>query len=172
MEDRILVTYSTCTGSTKGVAVAIAGTLSEMGEKVDVIEMKDVKDLSVYKSVIAGSAIQAGKWLPEAIEFLNNNKDALQRKPFAAFLVCMTLAMSKGDQYKTTVSGWLQPVRNIVTPLSEGLFKGVLDIKRIPSFSERLKFRISLMTGIWKEGDHRDWDSIRDWTRKTKELIC
>jgi menaquinone-dependent protoporphyrinogen oxidase len=171
MENRILVTYSTQTGSTKGVAEAIAKTLSEMGEKVDIIAMKNVKDLKIYKSVIAGSAIQDRKWLPDAIEFIKANKDDLNKKPFAAFLVCMTLAMSKGDQYKDAVSSWLQPIRNVVTPVSEGLFKGILKISKIPSFSDRLKFRISLLTGVWKEGDHRDWDIIRDWTKKTKTLL-
>ncbi len=171
MENRILVTYSTRTGSTKGVAEAIAKTLSEMGEAVDTIAMKEVKDLKIYKSVIAGSAIQDRRWLPDAIEFIESNKDELNRKPFAAFLVCMTLAMSKGDQYKDAVSGWLQPVRNAVNLVSEGLFKGILDINKIPSFSDRLKFRISLLTGVWKEGDHRDWNAIQEWTRKTKDLL-
>jgi menaquinone-dependent protoporphyrinogen IX oxidase len=171
MENRILVTYSTQTGSTKGVSEAIAKTLSEMGEKVDTIAMKDVKDLKIYKSVIAGSAIQDRKWLPDAIDFIKVNKDELNKKPFAAFLVCMTLAMSKGEQYKDAVSSWLQPIRNEVSPVSEGLFKGILEINKIPSFSDRLKFRISILTGVWKEGDHRDWNAIQEWTRKTKDLL-
>lgn len=171
MENKILVTYSTRTGSTKGVSEAIAKTLFEMGEDVDVISMESVKSLAIYKSVIAGSAIQDRRWLPEAIEFINLNKDELNKKPFATFLVCMTLAMNKGDQYKDTVASWLQPVRNLVTPVSEGLFKGILEINKIPSFSDRLKFKISILTGVWKEGDHRDWDSIRAWTKMTKDLL-
>lgn len=171
MENRILVTYSTRTGSTKGVSEAIALTLSGMGENVDIIAMKDVKDLSIYKSVIAGSAIQDRNWLPEAIEFLKLNRAELNKKPIAAFLVCMTLAMAKGDQYKDAVSGWLQPVRNIVKPVSEGLFRGILEINKIPSFSDRLKFRISVLMGVWKEGDHRDLIAIQSWTRKTKDLL-
>jgi hypothetical protein len=45
--------------------------------------------------------------------------------------------------------------------LKEGLFAGALDISKIPSFSDRLKFRISFIFGVWKEGDHRNWDAIR-----------
>ncbi|HLP75261.1 MAG TPA: flavodoxin domain-containing protein [Bacteroidales bacterium] len=171
MENKILVTYSTRTGSTKEISEAIAKTLSETGEKVDIIDMKDVKDLTIYKSIIAGSAIQDRKWLPEAIEFVKINQADLNKKPFAAFLVCMTLAMKGGVQYTDTVSSWLQPVRNVVTPVSEGLFKGILEIDKIPSFSDRIKFRISMLTGVWKEGDHRDWDSIQTWTRKTKAIF-
>ncbi|MGE5457905.1 MAG: flavodoxin domain-containing protein [Methanococcaceae archaeon] len=171
MGNKILVTYSTCTGSTKGVSEAIAKELSDMGESVDIVEMKDVKEIKPYKSVIAGSAIHAGRWLPEAIEFLEHNREELRKKPFAAFLVCMTLAMSKGDQYRDTVSGWLQPVRDLVTPVSEGIFKGTLEINKIPSFTNRLKFRISVLAGVWKEGDHREWESIQEWAGKTKILL-
>lgn len=171
MENKILVTYSSSTGSTRGISEVISKTLVELGESVDNIAMKDVKDLKSYKSVNAGSAIQDRKWLPDAIEFIKLNQDELNKKPFAAFLVCMTLAMAKGDQYRDAVSSWLQPVRNLVTPVSEGLFKGILDIKKIPSFSDRLKFKISMLTGVWKEGDHRDWESIQTWTIKTKELL-
>jgi hypothetical protein len=83
----------------------------------------------------------------------------------------MTLAMSKGESYHDHVSSWLEPVRQHVTPLSEGLFTGTLDIKKIPSFVDRLKFRISVMFGVWKEGDHRDWNAIQIWTKNLKSIL-
>jgi menaquinone-dependent protoporphyrinogen IX oxidase len=58
MANKILVTCSTMTGSTKGVSEAIGKTLSEFGEDVDVIPMQDIKDLSNYKAVIAGNPVQ------------------------------------------------------------------------------------------------------------------
>ncbi len=163
MDKRILVTYSTRTGATKGVSEIIGNTLSSHGKNVDIIPMENIKDLSIYGAVIAGSAIQAGKWLPEALDFIENNKFELNRKPFAAFLVCMTLAMPKGESYRNTISGWLEPVRSKVPTISEGLFAGILDIKKITSFSDRIKFRISVLLGVWKEGDHRDSDLIQAW---------
>jgi len=63
----------------------------------------------------------------------------------------MTLAMPKGESYREHVSSWLIPVRNLVTPLSEGLFTGTLEIKKITSFADRLKFRT--------------------WTKNTKILL-
>ncbi|HZM12768.1 MAG TPA: flavodoxin domain-containing protein, partial [Bacteroidales bacterium] len=82
--ERILITYATRTGSTEGVAKTIGVTLSLMGETVDVIPMQDVKDSSAYKAVIAGSAIQAANWLPEAMDFVKDNREVLTQKPFAA----------------------------------------------------------------------------------------
>jgi hypothetical protein len=59
----------------------------------------------------------------------------------------------------------------LVKPLSEGLFAGALDIRKIPSFSDRLKFRLSVAFGVWKEGGHRDWDAIRVWTESLYPLL-
>jgi len=168
MIEKILVTYSTRTGSTKGVSECIGKTLSELGENVDVLPMQEILDLSQYKTVIAGSAIQAGKWLPEALDFVNTHKNDLNKKPFAAFLVCMTLALPKGESYRETVSSWLDPVRSLVIPMDIGLFKGTLDVNKIESPIDRFKFRISVLFGIWKEGDHRDWVSIKNWTENLK----
>jgi menaquinone-dependent protoporphyrinogen oxidase len=171
MSEKILVTYASRFGSTAGVAEAIGKTLAADGSQVDVISMRDVRDLSPYRAIVAGSAINGGAWLPEAVEFIRIHQKELRGKPFAAFLVCMTLAMKNGGQYRSHVATWLDPVRTLVHPVSEGLFAGVLEIKKIPSFSDRLKFRISVLFGVWKEGDHRDWDAIRAWGIQLKPLL-
>jgi menaquinone-dependent protoporphyrinogen oxidase len=163
MPNKILVTYASRTGSTTGVAEAIGKTLAEGGAQVDVLPMQDVKDLSAYDAVVAGSAIQNKQWLPEAMQFVQTNRVELASKPFAAFLVCMTLGMRNGESYRPFVSGFLAPVRSLVKPVSEGLFAGTLDIAKIPSFGDRLKFRLSVLFGAWSEGDHRDWNAIHEW---------
>ncbi len=171
MPDKILVTYASRTGSTVGVAEAIGKTLAESGAQVDVLPMQDVHDLAPYKAVVAGSAIQNSQWLPEAVRFLKVNRAALSAKPFATFLVCMTLAMKHADQYRGFVSEFLAPVRQVVKPVSEGFFAGVLDIKKVPSASDRFKFRVSVLFGAWKEGDHRDWNAIRSWAAGLPQLL-
>lgn len=165
MNEKILVTYATCTGSTVDVAEAIGKTLTEGGAQVDVLPMQAVKDLSPYQAVVAGSAIQNKQWLPEAMQFLRAHRAELAQKPFAAFLVCLTLAMRNGESYRPFVADFMAPVRTLVNPVSEGFFAGALDIRKIPSASDRFKFQLSVLFGIWKEGDHRDWNAIRAWAK-------
>jgi menaquinone-dependent protoporphyrinogen oxidase len=171
MPNRILVTYATRTGSTVGVADAIGKTLAEGGAQVDVLPMQAVNDLAAYQAVVGGSAIQNKHWLPEAMQFIQTHQAELARKPFAAFLVCMTLAMRNGESYRPYVAEFLAPVRARVKPISEGLFAGALDIRKIPSLSDRLKFRLSVLFGVWTEGDHRDWSAIRSWAESLRPRL-
>lgn len=171
MSNQVLVTYASRAGSTAGVAEAIGNTLAGCGVPVVVRPMSDVTDLTPYRAVVAGSAIQNKRWLPEALQFLSAHRAALEQRRFAAFLVCMTLAMKNGEQYRPFVKDFLQPVRNVVRPVSEGLFPGALDISKVPSASDRLKFRLSVHFRVWSEGDHRDWAAINAWAESLPLLL-
>jgi menaquinone-dependent protoporphyrinogen oxidase len=165
MTKQILVTYASRTGWTEGVAEAIAKTLSEGGAQVELLPMSEVRDITPYKAVVAGSAIRDRQWLPEAVQFMRNYQADLNRLPVAIFTVCLTLAMRNAEAYRPQISAWMDPVRQLVKPVGDGMFAGGLDIKRL-SPSERLKFRISVLLGVWKEGDHRDWQAIKTWARE------
>lgn len=170
-ESRLLVTYASRCGATAGVAEAIGATLAENNFQVEVRPVQEVEEIAQYQAVVAGSAINGGAWLPEALQFVQAHQAELRSRPFAAFLVCMTLAMKNGEQYRSHVSSWLEPARVMVKPASEGLFAGALDIARIPSFSDRLKFKLSVLSGVWKEGDQRDWEAIRAWSENLAALL-
>ena len=133
--------------------------------------MQEIKDLTPYQAVVAGSAIQNKQWLPEAMQFLQAHQSELTQKPFAAFLVCMTLAMRNGETYRPFVVEFLAPVRALARPVSEGYFAGALGIRKVLSFSNRLKFRLSVLFGVWTEGDHRDWNAIRLWAESLAPLL-
>lgn len=170
MADKILVTYASRAGSTAGVAEAIGQALASSGAQVDVRPMQEVNDLSPYGAVVAGSAIQEGQWLPEAMQFVRTYQTALTQKPFAAFLVCMTLAMNNPQAYEM-VPNWMAPVRALVRPVSEGYFAGALILDKVPSLRDRLMFRISAALGVWSVGDHRDWNLIRGWAASLPEKL-
>jgi menaquinone-dependent protoporphyrinogen oxidase len=163
MEDRILVAYATRAGSTAGVAEAIGKTLTDKGHQVDVLPMQSVKDLSPYRAVVAGSAIRGQKWLPEAMQFLQAHRSELSSKPFASFMVCITLSMANAAQYREGLKAWMSAVRALIQPVDEGYFAGVLDFSKLPVSFNVLLMRLVVLFGLWKEGDHRDWAAIQSW---------
>lgn len=77
--------------------------------------------------------------------------------PVAYFLCCATLEEDT-QATRGEASAWLDPVRQIVGPVSEGLFAGKIDYGKL-SFLDR---SILQMLGA-PEGDWRDWDAIRAW---------
>lgn len=170
MSNKILVTYASRTGSTAGVADAIGKTLAEHGLQVDVRPMTEVTSLDPYRAVIAGSAIRDRQWLPEAMQFMRAQRSALAKKPVAVFTICLTMSM-KNETYRQGVREWLAPVRALVNPVREGYFAGILDFSKIPSFRQKLMFRISVMMGVWSAGDHRDWDAIHTWAADLVPLM-
>src|SRR5690242_18986036 len=105
MNDRILVTYATQGGSTAGVAEGIGQTLSTNGTIVDVRPIKEVTDLRAYRAVVIGSAVHSGKWMPEAMAFVEGNQNTLRQMPTAVFQVCIMLAASD-EQYQRMVPDW------------------------------------------------------------------
>jgi menaquinone-dependent protoporphyrinogen oxidase len=171
MNGKILVTYASRTGVTASIADAIGKTLSETGEKVDVLAMHEVKDLSPYRAVVAGSAIRAAKWLPEAMQFLEAHQAELALKPFAAFTVCITLAMSTTEQYRSAVAGWVAPVRALGKPVSEGYFPGMLDFSKLPLNWDTIKLRLTVAIGVFPKNDRRDWGAVRAWAESLSLLL-
>ncbi|GIK65696.1 MAG: flavodoxin [Chloroflexota bacterium] len=170
MSDKILVAYATRTRSTAEIAQAISATLAENGSQVEVRPIQEVTDLEPYRAIVLGSPIHDKKWLPEAIEFVRQNQAALSEKPFAAFMVCMALTM-KNQNYHQMAVEWLAPVRRLVEPVSEGFFAGVLDIESVSSALHQSIFRVSVWTGVWAEGDHRNWEAIRAWASDLSDKL-
>lgn len=164
----ILITYASRSGSTAEIAEAIGETLTQQGLSVDVRPMTEVMEVAPYQAIIAGSAVRQQKWLPEALQFLTAHQKELVQKPVATFEVCMALATKNPTRYQQGVqaaSAWMAPARNLVNPVSEGYFAGVLDLKKIKELHFRIALGLMVRLGLFPEGDHRDWEAIRIWAR-------
>jgi menaquinone-dependent protoporphyrinogen oxidase len=157
MDKSVLVTYASKAGSTAEVAEAIARTLSGKGLAVEVKQIEHVKNLDGYKTVVVGTCIRMGRWLPEAVKFVEKNQGVLKTLPTAFFQV--SAGMREMTQAaKEEALGYSQPVRDLLEPVSMGLFAGKMDFSKL-SLLDRT---ISKMVGS-VEGDWRDWEAIRSW---------
>ena len=160
--DKILVAYASRAGSTGEVAEAIGQVLCDGGAAVDVRLAKEVTDLSPYRAVVVGSGIRVGKWLPEAVEFVERHRELLSRMPVACFAVCLTLKEDT-EENRREVAAYLDPVRDLVQPVDVGLFAGVMDYNKLPFI-----FRLMMKAMGSPEGDFRDWEAIRAWAGQVR----
>ncbi|HPH96439.1 MAG TPA: flavodoxin domain-containing protein [Anaerolineaceae bacterium] len=159
MSPRILVLYATRAGSTTEVAAAIGETLSAGGYAVDVKSFKSNPSLAGYQAVVMGSAVRMTAWLPEAVDYVKKNQDALKKMPVSVFSVHM---QNTGDDETSQANrrSYLRDVRALIQPVTEGYFAGKMDFSRL-SFLDKL---ISNLVKA-KEEDQRNWDVIRGWAQ-------
>lgn len=160
MDEKTLVTYVTRSGSTAEIAQVIAKSLSEQGTSVDLLPLKDVKDLQSYRAVILGCAVRMGQWLPEAVRFVEQNQERLSQIPTAFFAVHLMNMGSDSASQKARLA-YLDPVRKLVTPQKEAFFTGIGDWKKV-SFMDGLIGKAVKAP----QGDFRDWKVIRAWSQE------
>ena len=158
MSQKILVAYATKAGSTGEVAEAIGLALCcDGGAAVDVKPIKEVDNIGGYRAMVVGSAIRMGRWLPEAVRFVEANAGTLATMPVAYFQMSGFLQDDTPEK-RQEAAAYLAPVRALVEPVSEGLFAGKIEYSTL-SFFDRT---IAKLVGS-AEGDWRDWDAIRGW---------
>ncbi len=157
---KILVVYASKLGSTGGVAQAIGEELTARRNIVDVKPVRDVQDVSPYDSILLGSAVRRGRWLPEAVDFLEKNIQPLASKSVSYFTVCMTMHQDTPEN-RARARQITSAARILREPAAESFFGGRMDYGKI-SFAEQMILR-AMKT---PEGDFRDWDDIRAWAEQ------
>jgi menaquinone-dependent protoporphyrinogen oxidase len=168
MKKRVLISYASRCGSTGGVAEAMGQVLCGMGASADIRLIGNVNDLSPYHAVIVGSAIRRGKWLPEAVSFVKDNRDILGRLPIAFFVVCLTMKDNTAEN-RSTVMAYLEPVRKEapkIQPVAAGLFPGAVNFGKLSVVDKMM-----LKAKGASEGDYRDWSAVKAWASAVGPML-
>ncbi len=159
MNGRILVLYATRTGSTTGVASAIGETLGTRGFAVDVQPIKENPPVDGYQSIVIGSAVNGGQWLPEAVQYVKDHQAALNRVPVAVFCVHILNLGDDANSRKNRLA-YLNSVRELIKPRDEVYFAGIgMD----PAEDSGIVRWIVRTFKVMPDGDCRDWKKIRGW---------
>jgi len=159
MDVQVLVAYATKYGATAEIAEKIGQVLREAGLRVDVLAVKQVKDLAPYKAVVLGSAVYIGQWRKEAKKFLQANEQALAERPVWLFSSGPT---GQGDPVQLA-QGWrfptaLQPIADRIHARDIALFHGALDAKKANAIERWMIKNVKAPFG-----DFRDWAAITAW---------
>jgi menaquinone-dependent protoporphyrinogen oxidase len=167
MKTRILVAHASKHGATAEIAEAITETLRESGLAVDVLPVEQVEDLTLYRALVLGSAVYAGQWRQEVVEFLEARRGVLATMPVWLFSSGPT---GEGDPL-ALVKGWKfpeaqKPLVDHIKPRDIAVFHGELDMHKL-NFAEKL-----IVRGVKAPvGDFRDWEAITGWAKGIAETL-
>lgn len=159
MEKNILVAYASKRGATAEIATKIGEVLRQKGLQVDVLPVGKVRNLTLYGTVVLGSAVYIGFWRREAVKFLRENEKHLSELSVWLFSSGPTGA---GDPLELA-KGWcfpqsLRPVIERIKPRGITCFGGKLDLKTM-NFLEKMMIN-KVQAPI---GDFRNWEAITSW---------
>lgn len=147
----VLVAFASRHGATDELAHAIGHELSHAGLSVDVRPMDEVEALDGYSSLVLGSAVYLGSWLPSARTFLERHREPIATKP--------TWLFSSGPIAGLPAKPFDASELVAATHARDHhLFGGRLDRHSL-NLIERLVAR----AGRSNEGDYREWPIAAAW---------
>ena len=159
----IVVAYASKHGSTEGIAQHIAARLVDRGMQSEARPAADITDLAQADAVVLGSAIYAGSWMNEALEFVDRHERPLTQVP-----VWLFSSGPLGDQVADDEEQprQLAGIRARVAPRDHRVFSGALDTASL-GFGERMIAKAVKAP----DGDFRDWDEITAWADEIAESV-
>ena len=159
MGNKVLVAYASKYGATAEIAARIGLGLQQTGLEVDVLPVRSVRGLSLYKAIVLGSGVYIGQWRKEAVDLLKANERLLAERPVWLFSSGPT---GKGNPLDLT-KGWkfpgnLKATVERVKPRDTALFGGKIDPNKLSFFERFIIRRVKA-----EVGDFRDWEAVSSW---------
>ena len=168
---KVLVTYATRHGATRGIAERIGSTLEGRGLEVDVRSVHEVRGLDGYDAVILGSAAYMYHWLPEANEFARRHRSRLASRPLWMFS-SGPIGTERLDAKGNDVRDASEPkefgeLRATLRPRGDRIFFGAYDPEAPPiGLAEKLMKLVPASRQALPAGDFREWPEIEAWAEE------
>ena len=170
-EKKILVAYATWSGVTRGVAEEIAKTLQSQKNVVDVLPVKEVKDVSGYDALLVGTSLHMFGPVGEFRSFLKRCQKDLQNKPIAFFVVGANMQEDTPKNREQTLEWLNKGLKGLenIRPVDIGLFAGAM-LTDTPEYQKANFVRKQMINAMhsmvqkqYGKNDFRDWAKIRAW---------
>jgi len=172
---RILVPYGTTEGLTARISDYLADVIRGRGHEADAVDIKGsgATELDGYDAVIVGASIHMGKHEDYVLDFVRENRDALERLPSAFFSVSMAAHdnMEEAEGYIEEFvreTGW--------HPAKVGLFGGALLYTQYGFIKRHMMKKIARDKGNPDTNTSRDyvyteWDGVRHFVEDFLETL-
>jgi menaquinone-dependent protoporphyrinogen oxidase len=168
---RVLVTYASRHGSTKGIAERVADRLRDRDLDVALWSVADAPTPDGFNAVVIGAAAYLGRWLPEATTYVERNREALASRPtwlFSSGPVGTDSVDPNGhDLLETSKPLEADELASSIEAREWRVFFGSFDPAAAPiGLAERFGAmfrRIPAVREAMPAGDFRDWPAIEAW---------
>jgi menaquinone-dependent protoporphyrinogen oxidase len=159
---KVLVTAASKHGATAEIGERIAAELSRRGHEVTNRPPEEVGKVDSFDAVVLGSAVYAGRWRPEARDFVDEFGHELLDRPLWLFSSGPLGEPPKPDEDPMDVPAIVEAT----SPHQHRVFPGKLDPEAL-GMAERAIVR-ALRAPY---GDFRDWDAITGWAGEIADAL-
>ena len=172
---RILIPYGTTEGLTARISEYVADVVRGHGHEANALDIKGSESprTDAYDAVIVGASIHMGKHEDYVLDFVRENRDALERLPSAFFSVSMA-AHDNPEEAEGYIeefvreTGW--------RPARVGLFGGALLYTHYGFIKRHLMKKIARDKGNPDTDTSRDyiyteWDGVKRFVEEFLETL-
>jgi menaquinone-dependent protoporphyrinogen oxidase len=168
MKSNIGILYATVDGQTLKICNLIKEVLEEKGNAVELFSIEDFKaNVTDFDKFIIGASIRYGKHSPKIIDFINQNKLALDKIENAFFSVNLVARKPEKASPETNpyYIKFLQTINWI--PKTSAVFAGKLDYQKYP-FTDRLMIQLIMWmtkgpTNSKTKIEYTDWNKVKEF---------
>ncbi len=168
MKPKIGILYATVDGQTLKISNVIQEVLEEKGNTVELFSIEDFKgNVTDFDKFVIGASIRYGKHNPKIIEFINQNKLALEKTENAFFSVNL-VARKPEKASPETNPYFIKFLKEIDwVPNISAVFAGKLDYQKYP-FTDRLMIQLIMWmtkgpTNSKTKIEYTDWDKVKEF---------
>ena len=174
---KVLVTYASRHGSTKGIAERVAESLRMRGIDTTLTPAAKVKDVADYDAFVVGGAAYAFHWLKDASSFVRRNRDVLAGRPTWLFssgpLGTDEVDPKTGKNVReASTPKEFAEFATAIKPRDEHIFFGAWD-PNAPAIGwmEHAMQVMPAAKNALPAGDFRDWPEIDAWARQIADQL-
>ena len=168
MKTKIGILYATVDGQTLKISHAIKEVLVEKGNDVELFSIEDFdKKVTDFDKFVIGASIRYGKHNRKIIDFINNNKAALEKTENAFFSV--NLVARKPEKASPETNPYFIKFMKEIhwVPKKSAVFAGKLDYQKYP-FTDRLMIQLIMWmtkgpTNSKTKIEYTDWDKVNEF---------